>query len=261
MDALAIVTKPEPLTEAERMALTDNEGIISRGRAVFVDVLAAFSVIHDRHLYRMTNDTFAAYCADRWDLGKKRAEQMIRAHGVVAEIAAGAGLDPTDVDTVVSSGLVPTTERLARELIGVPEGQRAEAWEEAQDAAATEGKPVTAKHVRKAREKYTPVKERAPRKPKAEPKTMAEEVAEATARRLAEAPEPEPVPNAEPVVVDAETEPVEGKVVVFIRALALPDVAAVEGMTEGDLNEVRLFQAWCARVIGEYARMNLHVAA
>ena len=231
MDALAPVTKPEPLTTVERRKYNDLDGIVEKGLQTFAEVGGALSIIRDQRLYREDFGTFEAYCQARCGWTDRRARQLIDAHEVV-------------VGLLESGTTVPVSEGQARELVAVPVEQRAEVWKEAQADAKSEGKPITAKHVRRA------ASLRKPRKPKPERSSIASESVE-----------PEPVPNAEPVVVDAETEPVEGKVVVFIRALALPDVAAVEGMTEGDLNEVRLFQAWCARVIGEYARRTLDAAA
>jgi len=239
-EAVATVTKPEPLTVVERRKFNDLDGIVEKGLQTFAEVGGALSIIRDQRLYREDFGTFEAYCQARCGWTDRRARQLIDAHEVV-------------VGLLESGTTVPVNEGQARELVAVPVDQRAEVLEEARADAEAKGKPVTAKHVRTARDRRMLPK---PRKPKAEPKTMAEEVAEATARRLAEASEPTPVENAEPVVVEGETEPAEGKVVVFIRSIDMPDEGDVDGMTDADLHTVRLLQGWCGRVIAHYAKHN-----
>lgn len=147
-----VTKKPEPLTEAESLALTDCESIIEEGLQTFVVVGAALASIRERRLYRTTHETFEAYCQERWGWSSSRARQLIGAHEVVESVTRG-NTEP------------PETEKHARELIRVPAEQRATVLEEARADAASEGKRVTAERIRETAHKYTPMKERAKSKP------------------------------------------------------------------------------------------------
>jgi len=229
----------EKLTEPERRKFNDLDGIIRKGLQTFAEVGASLAIIRDQRLYREEYDTFEAYCQDRCGWTRQRAAQLIGASEVVTELS-------TMVDTD------DLNERQARALLDVPPEHRAEVLREAQADAEALRKPVTAKHIKATGAKHALPK---PRKPKAEsPADMAAAIVAAAIRQAEAATEPTPVPNDPPAVIEAETEPVEGKVVVFIRSLAVPDAGDVEGMTEADVHEVRLLQAWCGRVIAGVAK-------
>lgn len=239
----------EVLTESERRKFTDLETIVEHGLQTFVEVGAALAMIREQRLYRADHDTFEAYCEERWGWTSARARQLIASADTALQIESVTG--------------VTVSEPVARELAPVPEEQRAEALAVAQEIATDAGHDEpTREDAREARKKYVPVKERKPRKPKAEPgpsKTLAEQVVEAAERHRAEAertPEPKPVPNEPPVVVDNEVI-ADGPVVAFLRTLdptALPEPEDIEGFTDEDLTAVRVLSAWCARVIGAYNR-------
>lgn len=147
-----VTKKPEPLTEAESLALTDCESIIESGLQTFVVVGAALARIRERRLYRESHETFEAYCQERWGWSDRRARQLIEAHEVVESVAQ-------------TGTMVPVNERQARALKDVPADQRATVLEEARADAASEGKAVTAERIRETAHKYTPMKQRAKSKP------------------------------------------------------------------------------------------------
>jgi len=157
------------LTAPQRHKLNDLETIIESGLQTFVEVGVALSQIRDQKLYTETHETFEAYCQERWGWTSARARQLMGSAEVVAEVG-----NRKEFLTVPESHAV--------ELVPVPEGQRADALRDAHEAAAAEGREPTAKDVRKAREKYTPIKERKPPKPKApEPESAGDMAAAITA--------------------------------------------------------------------------------
>lgn len=58
----------------------------------------------------------------------------------------------------------------------------------------------------------------------------------------------------------SSTDPGPGTAVLFVRSIVLPEPTEVDGMTEADVATVREAQAWCGRVIAEYAQRKIHVA-
>lgn len=106
-----------------------------RGMAAFVEVGQALARIRDERLYRSAGfDSFAVYCNDRWGLSQPRAYQAI---------------DAAQVSTIVEGC---RTESQARELAPLlrKSGSEAvrDAWQEATDRAAWDGRKVTAEIVR-----------------------------------------------------------------------------------------------------------------
>lgn len=133
----------ETITPVEQRKLNDLEAIIEKGLQTFVEVGAALSIIREQKLHRATHDTFEDYCRERWGWERKRAEQLIRASDAVQAL-----------DTTVS--VRPDSERVARELVPVPEEKRAEVWETATKSAEAEGRRPTAAHVKQAAKPYRP---------------------------------------------------------------------------------------------------------
>lgn len=132
-----------PLTADECDDLRDAEAVIRRGMETFVEVGTALAAIRDRRLYRQTHTTFEAYCSQQWSLSRPHTYRMIEA----AEIATA--LSPMG-DTPV-----PTNERQARALVGLPPEQAAQVMRAAD--LQTGGK-VTAKAITEVRESRTPVR-------------------------------------------------------------------------------------------------------
>lgn len=94
----------------------------------------ALGEIRDKRLYRMTHDTFMAFCSDRWKMTESYANRLIAA----AEVAEN--LTPT--------GSVPQTERLARPLASLSAADQVDAWQEAKSLAADD--PIRPEHVERA---------------------------------------------------------------------------------------------------------------
>lgn len=117
----------KPLTTAEAEVLADCEETISHGLQTFVEVGTALSLIRDNRLYRTDHATFEAYCQDRWQLSRPRAYELMTAATAVS------GMPDTDR---------PANARQAVELARVPEPERADVWQKANEN--TDGKPTAA---------------------------------------------------------------------------------------------------------------------
>lgn len=129
------------LTKTEEVSLIAAESVIQKGLATFVEVGDALGRIRGGRLYRATHDTFEAYCQDKWQMTRQRANQLIAGSEVVGELTT----------TVVTA--LPKTESVAREVAKAPPEKRVEAWGRAVDAAPKDaaGEPqVTAEIAREA---------------------------------------------------------------------------------------------------------------
>jgi len=127
------------LTSDEAARLDECEHIIRRGLATFVDVGTALLEIRDNRLYRAQYETFEDYCADHWNMSARRANQLVSASEVVFNIQS-------------MGTMVPTNERVARELRGLSPDDQREVWQAAVESAP-EGR-VTAAHVRETAAAY-----------------------------------------------------------------------------------------------------------
>lgn len=119
------------LNPAALVALAAAEQRIERGLKTFIDVGQALAEIRDSRLYKGTHDTFEAYCQERWQIDRTRAQNFITAARTVLEISN------THPDLPA-----PVKESQARALAAVPEPDRAEVWRETVER--TEGKPTAA---------------------------------------------------------------------------------------------------------------------
>lgn len=107
------------LTAAEQSELVTCEEIIGRGLATFIDVGRALARVREARLYRAQFGTFEEYCAERWDLSSKHANNLVAA---------------AEVQELISGTTVPkiNSERQARELaplLDEPDLLK-EAWQE-----------------------------------------------------------------------------------------------------------------------------------
>lgn len=134
MTAAVALTAPE----SDRLAVC--EATIERGFQTFAEVGTALLEIRSGRLYRSEFSTFEDYCQSRWGWNRHRASQLIGAASVV-----------TTVTSV--GGPLPTSERQARELVGLPAETAAAVMTAAVEA--TEGRP-TAAAIREAREEIAP---------------------------------------------------------------------------------------------------------
>lgn len=112
------------LSRDEALALADYEQIIERGKKTFIEVGIALAAIHEKRLYRALNDTFEAYCEERWDFTGRRGRQLI-------EAAAIGNMFPIE------------NARQAAALAAVPAEDRAGVLAEATELG--DGKPTAAK--------------------------------------------------------------------------------------------------------------------
>jgi len=120
------------LTLSEGEQLRQHEVIVERGLATFVEVGEALAAIRDARLYRAEYATFEDYCQQRWGMGKSYAHYMIGAAEVMSNLST-------------IGGQLPSTERQARPLTGLPPDVQREVWARAVETAP-DGK-VTAAHV------------------------------------------------------------------------------------------------------------------
>lgn len=148
------------LSPIEITDLAIAEDTIRAGLDSFVRVGEALARIRDGRLYRGTHETFAAYCEDRWKMGRSHAYRMIDA----SEVAAN--LSPMG-DTVPA----PTSERQLRPLVGMSPDLQREAYLRAAETAP-DGK-LTAAHVEKVAHEIAEVEFIETPEPKLEPKIHA----------------------------------------------------------------------------------------
>ncbi|NJL06778.1 MAG: hypothetical protein HC911_18135 [Chloroflexaceae bacterium] len=74
------------LSNTERDQLADYEARIARGLETFLDVGEALAGVRDSKLYREEFASFEAYCERRWQLGRRRAYQLMDAAAVAGEM-------------------------------------------------------------------------------------------------------------------------------------------------------------------------------
>jgi N6-adenosine-specific RNA methylase IME4 len=110
------------------------ERVIERGILSFIEVGEALLTIREGFLYREAGfPTFEAYCQERWQMSRSRAYRLIDASSVSKSVSP-------------IGDIAPANEAQARELLRLPEGERADAWQETIERAAAGG--VTAAAVR-----------------------------------------------------------------------------------------------------------------
>lgn len=148
--------KAKPLTKGEANDLKRLEGRVREGLMDFVEVGHALAEIRDRRLYRAEYESFEAYLADRWSLGRPAGYRLIDSAAVVARLKEDCG----------PAALLPANEAQARELVPVLRDDPRylqEAWEACIDSAhhTDDGDPVlTAAHIRNTVHRYvTPADE------------------------------------------------------------------------------------------------------
>lgn len=128
------------LLPGEHEELQACERVIERGMQTFLEVAVALQTIRDKRLYRVSFDTWDAYCLDRWKFTARRAQQLCRA----AETVRSLGLEDANADPG-SQFAMPASEKHVRPLNDLPLEERRAAWSEAVSSAPS-GR-ITAKHV------------------------------------------------------------------------------------------------------------------
>lgn len=101
--------------------LAECEYIIERGLNTFVEVGAALLEIRDNRLYKDGYSTFEDYCRERWGMVRRQADRLIQA----AEVT----------ENLRPMGLIPTSERQTRPLVGLPPEQQFQVWQQVVDTA------------------------------------------------------------------------------------------------------------------------------
>ena len=128
------------LTTIEQAELEHYEGIIQAGIQTFFEVGNALDTIKTKKLYRQTFSSFEDYCQERWDFGRFRANQLIKAGQVYNNLYT-----IVNKNAETASKVLPITERQTRPLADLPKEEQPKAWAAAVEAA--DGKQPTGKQV------------------------------------------------------------------------------------------------------------------
>jgi hypothetical protein len=135
-------SKPVVDDAARRARLEELTATAKRGLAAFADTGTALAAIQAEELWRLAAPTWAAWCEATLGLTERRVAQLVEAARTCT--------------TLRESGRLPRTERVARELSGLPPEKQQEAWSEA--LAEAGDKEPTAEQVAKAASKRRPKK-------------------------------------------------------------------------------------------------------
>lgn len=92
----------------------------------------ALQSIRDDRLYRATHSTVEAYCRERWEMPRQRANQLIAASGVVT------CLQLQNDDNCCQT---PATESQARQLTALPPDQQCAAWSQREACSSAADRP------------------------------------------------------------------------------------------------------------------------
>lgn len=155
-----------PLTKAEERQLGAHEKAIETGIKSFADMGAALGAIRDARLYRASHTTFDVYLAERWQVSKSYANQLISAAATAAVVPiqneaqarALSGLQPEEAKEVFSTAQEmakrpPTAMDLkfARERVEAPK-KKERAKQQAAKRKAAAAKPSRKPSAKKLRE-------------------------------------------------------------------------------------------------------------
>ena len=112
------IVESSTLTAPEEHRLESLEQVIRGRMKVFIAVGEALIEIRDKRLYREISDTFEGYCQVRWGFTRRRADQLIAATNIVAEVAErviATNENPGSQNAPRASGnAVPRTEKQRR---------------------------------------------------------------------------------------------------------------------------------------------------
>lgn len=148
--------KAKKAEEAERRRrLQELTATAKRGLAAYAETGAALESIRTEELWRLAAPTWDSWCHQELRLSARRVEQLIEAARTFNTFSA-AGIAP------------PSTERVARELAGLPADAAIAVWQEATEVAGD--KEPTAAVVAKAAAKRKPKKKN--RRPVSRPATF-----------------------------------------------------------------------------------------
>ena len=125
-----------------RQRLAELTATARRGLSAFAETGTALGAIQAEELWRLAAPTWEAWCSSELGLTERRVAQLIEAARTCAALK--------------ESGKLPRSERVARELAGLPAEKQLEAWSEAVAEAGAE--EPTAEQVAKAARKRKPRK-------------------------------------------------------------------------------------------------------
>ena len=131
-----VLGKVEVLSDAEQAELQANEAVIDMGWQTFVEVGIALARIRDARLYRIEFPTFEAYCREKWEYSRRRADYLITAAQLFRHLRTNC------------SQIQPGHESQLRALIGLSHEQAQQAWQRAVEMAGQ--RRMTARLVKKA---------------------------------------------------------------------------------------------------------------
>lgn len=114
-------TDLKELPEPERLRVC--EEIIDSGLRAYFEIGRALLEIQESRLYRETFATFEAYCADRWNIARRTAYQLIESYKVVQNVRNCAQVPATESQARVLAKLPPEFQELAwREVLAESPG-------------------------------------------------------------------------------------------------------------------------------------------
>ena len=128
------------ITESEVSELKRLESVINRGKKAFLEVGAALKEVRDRHLYRASHKTFAAYVEEKLGFKRRYAYNLIESAEAVGNVQHAAQNFQID------------NARQATELAKAPEEKREAVVERAVEIAEERGKRPTAEIIKEARQ-------------------------------------------------------------------------------------------------------------
>lgn len=141
-DRLTNAMPKQPEDSVRRARLEELTATAKRGLAAFAETGEALAAIQAEELWRLTSSTWDQWCSSELGLTERRVGQLIEAARTCA--------------TLKQTGKLPRSERVARELAGLPPEQQQEAWLEAVAEAGDADPTVT--QVAKAASKRRPKK-------------------------------------------------------------------------------------------------------
>jgi hypothetical protein len=133
----ATTSQIEALSDLESRMLENYETIIEQGEQTLIEVGQALAAINKARLYRAEYTSFEEYCREKWNFGRKRGYELMRAGEMAQELSA-SGLH-----------LESTTERHLRAVAKLKNTkQRVEAFNRARELAGK--KKVTSRNIEEA---------------------------------------------------------------------------------------------------------------
>ena len=129
--------KATELTSDQSIRLAEMESKIEDGMKKFVDVGTALATIRNEKLYRATHKSFEQYCVERWGMKRAHASRMIKAAKVVKEVSPTGDI---------------ANERVAREIIKVPQQKRKAVVKVAMKRCKSAHRQMTGKDIQQAAE-------------------------------------------------------------------------------------------------------------